>query len=214
MPHAPRSLRLVLLLTLTAVAGCFSLGRDAPTQRHFVLGATGLIAPESQAEELAGIAIGLRQLQIADYLESPLIVVRRGPHQITFSEFNRWGEDLGGGINRAVAGYLARRAAFENIDIVPWPPRTEHDYLIQLHLLRFEGLAPESMIDSDGAAHLLVNWEIIAQMDGTVLARGRTDYQAVDWQVGDYESLVTMLDVGLRELSDDLIAGLQTVVSP
>ena len=205
--------RLLLLLTITVLTGCFSLGRDAPIQRHYVLGGSRLMSPAAVVESLGGSAVGLRQIELAEYLESPLIVVRHGAHQVSYSEFNRWAEDLSEGVNRAIAGYLAGRAPFESIDIVPWPPRTEHDYLIQLHLLRFEGAASEGSMAGDGEAHLLVNWEILDPAGSAVLVRGTTDYRAPAWKVGDYASLVTLLDLGLRELSDDLIVGLQSAAS-
>lgn len=208
------AVRVLLLIAFMTLSGCFSLSRDAPTERYFVLGGDPVIESEPQAEDLAGVGLGLRQVHLAEYLRSPLIVVRRGTHQITFSEFNRWGEDLGAGINRTVAGYLRHRADFRNIDIVPWPPRSDHDYLVQLQLLRFEGVVPEGTTGQDGEVHLLAAWEIIAQPAGAVVARGTTDYRATDWRVGDYETLVTILEMGLRQLSDELIAGLRTVVSP
>ena len=212
MPYKMNALRLLLLCTLVGLTGCFSLSHESPSERHYVLGGRqqeGAVAP---AARLNGLLIGVRQLDLARYLETPLLVVRHEPHEIRYSEFHRWGEDLGGGVNRAVAGYLAARAPFEGVDVVPWPPRTQHDFLIQLQLLRFEGLIPEAPAASDGEAHVLVNWQILAGLNGAVLVRGTTDYRA-DWSVGDYEDLVTLLDTGLRQLSDELIAGLESVVA-
>jgi len=214
MPNAMKGIRLILLFILFVLTGCFSLGREEPPQQHYVLGGSRMPETEASAERLAGLAIGLRQLQLAEYLESPLVVVRQGLHQIHFSEFHRWGEDLGGGVNRAVAGYLAARVSFEGIDVVPWPPRTRHDYLIQIHLLRFEGLAPQQLAAAGGEAYLLATWAIIGPQDGSMLARGTTDYRARGWTVGDYDGLVTLLDAGLHELSDDLIAALESLVAP
>lgn len=214
MTYPMHMTRLILLSVLFALAGCFSLGRDAPPEQFYVLGGSRLQETGAPPERLAGLLIGLRQLQIAEYLETPLIVVRHEPHEIRFSEFHRWGGNLDGGVNRAVAGYLAARAAFGGVDVVPWAPRMRHDYLIQLHLLRFEGLAPEEPAATEGEAYLLATWEIIHAHDGTVLARGTTDYRAGGWTLGDYGGLVTLLDAGLRELADDLIAGLEPLVAP
>ena len=201
----------ILLVFVFALTGCFSLGRDEPPQQHFVLGGNRLPESSPQNERLAGVTIGLRQVHLAEYLESPLIVVRHGPHQIRFSEFNRWGENLDGGFNRALALYLSDRASFEGVDVVPWAPRARHDYLIQVHLLRFEGLVTEGA--SVGEAYMLANWEIIGQPEGDVLARGTTEYREAGWIVDDYAGLVTQLDAGLGELSDDLVDGLEEVVA-
>ena len=211
--YTMHTLRPILLASLVALTGCFSLGREEPPQHHYVLG--GQRRPESvpRMEHLSGLAIGLRQLQLADYLESPLIVVRHGQHQIGFSEFNRWGEELERGINRAVAAYIVDRALLKGVDVVPWPPQAQHDYLIQLHVLRFEGLAPLEPPSLEGEAYLLATWEIIRPLDGAVLTRGTTDYRAPGWTVGDYGSLVSLLDTGLTVLSDDLVAGLEDLAA-
>ena len=203
-----KQIRLLLLIALTFLTGCFSLSREAPSEQYYVLGGSSPQEGQSPAEGLAGLSIGLRQLQLADYLATPLIVVRQGPQEIRYAEFHRWGGELDGGINRAVAGYLAARAPLRGVDVVPWPPRTPHDYLIQLHVLRFEGLAPE------GEAYLLADWKIIDPQDGVVLDRGTTDYRAQGWTVGAYDELAALLDAGVRELSDDLVASLEMLAAP
>lgn len=209
--HMTRLILPVLLLTLP---GCFSLERETPPDRFYVLGGSRQQEAGVQPERLAGLTVGLRRLELAGYLETPLIVVRQEPHEIHFAEFHRWGADLEGGVNRAVAGYLATLAAFEGVDVAPWLPRMQHDYVIQLHLLRFEGVTPEEPTATEGEAYLLANWEIIRPEDGALLARGTTDYRAGGWTIGDYGGLVTLLDGGLRELADDLIAGLEPLVAP
>lgn len=200
-------IRPILLVALAALTGCFGLSRNVPPERFYVLGGTRP-GPAEASAPLADRSIGLRQLRLAEHLATPLLVVRQGPHEVSFSEFHLWGEDLGGGINRAVAGYLAARAPFKNIDVAPWQPQARYDYLIQLYVSCFEGVAPE------GEAHVLAAWEILRQKDGEVLARGTTDYREKGWTVGDYEGLVALLDTGLGVLSDDLVASLRTLVAP
>lgn len=202
-----RKTHLLLLLALTALTGCFSLGREAPSEQYYVLGGSPLRERPPAAEGLAGLTVGLRRLQLAAYLDTPLIVVRQGPQEIRFAEFHRWAENLGGGVNRAVARYLAAQAPLRGVDVAPWPSRTPHDYLIQLHVLRFEGLAPE------GEAYLLADWEIIDPKDGAVLDRGTTDYRAQGWTVDAYDELAALLDAGVRALSEDLIASLERLVA-
>lgn len=213
MTHRIKFSYLPLLLPLLVLTGCFSLSREEPPQQHYVLGESQRQEARPAADGRAGLSVGLRRVQVAGYLNTPLIVVRQGPHAIRFAEFHRWGEGLGGGINRVVAGHLAPRAAFETINVVPWPPQTRHDYLIQLHLLRFEGqaLGPAA---AEGEAYLLANWEILNPHDGAVIARGTTDYRADGWAAGDYGELVALLDAGVRELSDDLARSLEALVRP
>jgi uncharacterized lipoprotein YmbA len=202
------TIRRILPLVLIGLTGCFSLARNAPTPRHFVLGGAGPRADETVSRDPDRITVGVRRLQLAPYLATPFVVVRRGSNQITFSEFQRWGEDLGVGINRTVAGYLAGRAPFADLDMAPWPVGTPHDYLIQLSVSRFEGVAPEALSAVEGEANVLATWEIVAQ-NGEVMARGTTDYREPGWKVGDYAGLVTLLDTGLDVLANDLATRLE-----
>jgi uncharacterized lipoprotein YmbA len=203
------TIRRILPLVLISVMGCFSLSRNAPAPQHFVLGGS---APhdETVSRDPDRIAVGVRRLRLAPYLATPFVVVRRGANRITFSEFQRWGEDPGVGINRAVAGYLAARAPFADLDMAPWPLGTPHEYLIQLGVTQFEGVAPEALSAVEGEAHMLATWEIMGQ-DGAVLARGTTDYRAPGWKIGDYGGLVALLDAGLDALASDLATRLETL---
>jgi uncharacterized protein len=212
-PTMNRTIRLVLLATLLSLAGCFSLSRQAPPQQHYVLGAGG--PPEHATppadrpvEDSSGHVIGLRPPRLADYLATPFIVVRRGEHQVEFSEFHRWGEDLGRAINRTVAGRLAAPASPHRIEVAPWPAGTSPERVIQVHILRFEGVAEEAPVTGEGEAHLLATWEILRPLDGAVLARGTTEVREEGWSIGDFDGLVRLLDAGLDILAGDLARGL------
>ena len=208
MTPTMKMMRLLLLVTFVSLTGCFSLAREEPTQQHFVLGGSDMPETMSRVEGLSGLRIGFRQLKMAEYLNSPLIVVRQGSHQIHYSEFNRWGGDLDSGVERAVAGYLTALAPLGGVDIAPWDTRATHDYLIQVHLLRLEGQANRDPVVTLGKAHMLAQWEIIHPQEGTVLARGTTDYTAEGWIVDDYGNLVDGLDRSLWQLAHDLVSAL------
>jgi hypothetical protein len=214
MHDTARRVGLIVPFALISLAGCFSLGRNPPIDRQYVLG--GAVRPEAATSpsKLADKSVGIRRLQLAPYLASPFILVRRGAHRITFSEFHRWGEDLEAGISRAVAGYLAGRAPFRKVAVAPWPLGEKFDYLIQLRVLHFEGVAPDEPAAGGGEVHMLTAWEIIRQQDGAVLARGTTDYREPGWRVDDYAGLVQLLDMGLSQLSQDLVASLENLITP
>jgi len=207
-------MRLTGLCAVVLLAGC-SLSRGAPPEQQYVLGGGRPQESAAPPRDLQGLAIGVRRLQLAAYLASPSVVVRRGARaqELSLSEFHRWGEPLGEGINRAVAGYLTAGGSFRVVDVAPWPPRAKHDYLIELHVLRFEGVAPQDTAATDGEAHVLATWAIVRPRDGEVLARGTTDYRKGGWRVGDYAGLVTLLDAGVYALSADLMRSLRSLAA-
>jgi uncharacterized lipoprotein YmbA len=197
---------IALIPVMLATSACFSLSRDTPPLEHYVLGGTPATAAGVLSPDPAGVTIGLRRLDLAPYLASPSIVVRRGAHQVLASEYHRWGEDPVAGINRAFAGYLAATRPVRAVDMAPWPVRSRHGFVVQLHVARFEGVAPEDPLAVEGEAHLLASWEMHRPQDGAVVARGGTDYRAGGWRVGDYAALVTLLDGGLDHMASDIVA--------
>ncbi len=208
-PTKARTTRLLLLAALASTAGCFSLSRNAPPQRHYVLGSdrspqTGAATAPAVADSGAQV-IGLRRPRVADYLATPFIVVRRGAHQIELSEFHRWAEDLDQAINRSVSGFLAELAPTHRVVTAPWPGGTRPDVVIQTHVLRFEGAAPEDPASTAGEAHLLATWEVLRASDGSLLARGTTEVREESWVVGDFDGLMRHLEAGLARLAEDLL---------
>jgi uncharacterized protein len=203
-------------LLLASLPGCFSLGRDSPELEQYVLGGAGLLDTMAPIAGLDGIAVGLRRIDLAPYIASPAIVVRRGTHEVVTSDFHRWGEDPADGISRAVARHLADAASFLAVDVAPWPVRSRYDYLIQLRVTRFEGVVPAEPSATEGAVLVRASWEIIRQLDETVLARGLTEHRESGWSVGDYAGLVALLNRGLAVLAHEVaaaIGGLEAVGS-
>lgn len=201
MTRLPLSLFCCLLL----IAGCGSLFPETQPVRLYTLGDE--MATDGDVGQ--GLAIGIREPRMAEYLDTRFIVVRRGDHRIELSDVHRWAGRLGRSIPRALASYLSAAPAIGRVDVVPFPPHAEVDFLINLDLQRFEGVRPEA--DSPGEAHLMARWEIIRAADSGVVARGRTAFREAGWQSGDYAELARLLDEGLRELADDLSSRLETV---
>lgn len=205
-------IRLLLASTLLVPWGC-SLSRHAPAQRHYVLGEGSRPDVALPAADSSDAVIGLRPPRLAAYLDVPFIVVRRAPHRVELSEFHRWGEDLARGVGRAVAGHLAAGVPDWRIQVAPWGPGAEPDYVIQVHVLRFEGVAPDGPETSEGEAHVRADWEILRRRDGVLLHRGTTDVRE-DWTVGDFDGLVSRLDQGLAIVAEALRVELERVLPP
>ena len=207
-----RMLRLFGIGALCTVAGCFTLGRPTPPIEEYVLGEGPRAVAAAPTRDPGGVTIGLRRLDLAPYLSTTAIVVRRGSLIVT-SGFRRWGEEPSAGIMRAVAISLGAAPTILAVDVAPWPVRAQHDYLIQLHVSHLEGVAAEDLTATEGEVHVMASWEIIRAQNGTLVARGETDRREPGWKVGDYRGLVTRVDKGLAGLASDLAACLVRVAS-
>jgi len=200
-----RRLQVLGMGALIGSAGCFSLARTSPPLEEFVLGGgrSATRVAQSAARDSGGLTIGVRRVDLAPYLATPSIVVRRGGRIIT-SEFHRWGEDPAAGVTRAVSEYLGGAASVFAVDIAPWPVRSRHDYLVQLHVSRMEGEVPDDSSRAPGALHVVASWEVIRPDDGVLLARGESDRREGGWTAGDYRGLVILLEKGLSGLAADV----------
>lgn len=205
-PRCARAFRrsLLVALAVATLPGCFSLGRDSPPLEQYVIGGARLTETLAPIPGLDGVAVGMRRLDLAPYIATPAIVVRRGEREIVTSDYHRWAEDPADGISRAVARHLADAGSFHAVDVAPWPARSRYDYLIQLHVTRFEGVVAEDTSAARGTAHVRAAWEIIRQQDETVLARGESEHREDGWRVGDFADLVALLDRGLVMVTRDL----------
>lgn len=198
-----RTLRLFGICALCTVPGCFSLARRTPPLEEYVLGQGPRAMAAAPARDSGGVTIGLRRLDLAPYLSTTAIVVRRGSRIVT-SEFRRWGEEPSAGIMRAVKVSLGAAPTILAVDVAPWPVQASHDYLVQFHISHFEGVAAEDLTATEGEVHVMASWEIIRSADGSLVARGETDHRETGWKVGDYLGLVTRIDKGLAGLASDL----------
>lgn len=204
-------------LIALSITGCVRLLEPRASDATYYL----LSEPQSwetQSSDTTGLAVGLRQPRLASYLTATRIVTRRGPHQIRFSEFHRWGEDLNRGINRTLAQALASQDGIRSVETVPWPKGATFDYIVHLHVHSFEGIGPPPNPEADeddpppeGYSRMAVDWTILDAEDETMLARGVTRHQEEGWHVGDYEALASNLGTALTVLSDEIGARLKTL---
>lgn len=210
----------VALLGLS-ISGCIRLLEPRQNNiTYYLLDSAPSI--DTASVDTTGLTVGLRRPRLASYLDAARIVTRYGENQIQFSEFHRWGEDLGKAINRIVALSLEEDPEIQSVEAVPWPEGATLDYVVQLHVLRFEGRGPrppDPDVDEDaplpeGQSQMVVRWTILGPEGERVKAQGVTRHQQDGWPVTDYGALVSRLDRSLTVLADDLGDRLQRFPRP
>ncbi len=207
----------IFLVTLLLAQGCVNLKPRENDMRFYVLGANSSEEPVVSNNEAQGLSIGLRRLQLAEYLDSPRIVVRKGSNEVQFSENHRWGEDLGSAINRVVASFLVMQPSVHHVDVVPWTPGIQHDYVVEIQVVQFEGIVesspPVSRKDASKKmnVHLTAHWHIVDPTTNAILRQGTTDESVGDWSTNLYPNLVSGLEQALEKLSKDLVVAVDAL---
>jgi uncharacterized lipoprotein YmbA len=188
----------VLALGLLAATGCSLLPEPKPDPtRYFVLA-----SPEAVPAEPGTAAVWLRPVEIASYLRSRPIVVRRGENEIAFRDLARWGEPLDLGVGRVLREELLARGVAAGVGAAPRADVPPAEFVVAVRVLACEGTA-------DGNVLFRAVWEISrgGAATGTV---GGGEYRATGlrWDGKNEGSLVGRLSTAVGGLAAEIAAAL------
>lgn len=189
-------------LVLQLIPGCsipIPQAEKDPT-RFYVLTA---VTPAA-ARVPGGPALHLRQVEVASYLTSRTMIVRRGDHEIEFREFARWGEALDAGIGRVLREeLLARGAAAAVLTPGMRAPGANYDYELSVRVLACEGAA-------DGAVLFRAVWDLrSAGSAAAAIAAGDFRPAELRWDGKTEASLAAQLSAAIAGLAEEIAAALK-----
>jgi uncharacterized lipoprotein YmbA len=174
---------------------------SADPTRFYVLTAPTTAAPREAAGPRP--VVHLREVEVASYLRARPIIVRRGPHEIEFHEYARWGEPIELGMSRVLRQeLLARGAAAEVLSPGLRTPGVSYDRELKVRILTAEG-------GTDGTIAFRAVWELLgANGKGEPVARG--DFRAANlrWDGKSEAELVAGLSQAVAGLAGEISAAL------
>jgi uncharacterized lipoprotein YmbA len=138
-------------LLACACTGCVNLKRTADPAHFYVLSAHSSQAPPASIASTP-LAVGLGNVEIPSYLLDRRIVVRRGAHEVSYLENDRWAERLDRGIQRVVAANLATVVPSDRVLQSAWR-RNDVGAEVYITIHRCES-------DQDGRVVLEAHWRI------------------------------------------------------
>ena len=124
-----------------------------------------------------GLSIGIGPVSFPDYLDRQQIVIRTGPNEISFSEFDRWAEPLKNNFMRVFKEDLVERLRTDNIFVYPWPPGAVFEFQVSAEVTRFDAHPGDS-------AKLDVQWMILRNHDREVILSRKSSYTVEPRQIG------------------------------
>ena len=198
----PRANSLVLLLAaaagLLSIAGCSLPSALPDPTRFYVLSAT----PPAATPLTGGVAIHLRQIEVASYLRARPLIVRRGDNEIEFREYARWGEALELGVARVLREELLARGVAGAV-LAPGlrSATVPFDYELTVRVLACEGGADQSV-------RFRAAWEL-ATTGAKVAVAAHGDYVAAGlrWDGKNEASLAAELSRAVTGLAGEIAAG-------
>jgi uncharacterized lipoprotein YmbA len=175
--------RLLPIFGFLFLAGCNVIPPpQADATRTYVLAAPA--APAAGATAPGALRIGLRSVDLAGYLRTDDLVVRRGPNELSLNDYARWGEPLDAGIARVLRARLLADPSVASVEGPRPEPTDPRDYDVSVEILHCEG-GPD-------AASFAARIEI-ATPDGRVVARRVYVAPAEAWDGRDYARLAALL---------------------
>ncbi len=124
---------LILLGLLTVVAGCAT----TPPSRLYLLNSQ---SPPQALHSDQTMAVGVDlQVEVADYLDRPHILVRKGEHRLSLSELDRWAEPLSRMLTRVLRQELTANLASIG-QSVDFQKAGNVKYRLVINILRLDGI--------------------------------------------------------------------------
>ncbi len=155
----------------------------------------------------AGLAIGLRRIRVADYINVPSIVVRNTDGQLRYTHYQRWAEGLDRGTARLLREVLRRDTAITSVYFFPEAGREFVDFELEVQLLACDAIERE---DGSGGYFFRAYWSIFEPESGGVIATG--DFvRRGDWQPGDYPAFARAISRVGTEFGNEISEVLQTL---
>lgn len=188
-------------LLLAFAAGCAG---PSPRSNYYLLSALPdqEIGPKTTAAS-DGLSIGIGPVSFPDYLDRQQIVIRTGPNEVSFSEFDRWAEPLKNNFMRVLKEDLVDRLRTDNIFIYPWPPDIVFEFQVSVEVIRFEAQPGDS-------AKLDVQWMILRAQDREVILSRKSSY-TVDFDSSDYKTIVAAQSRAVADFSREVAVAVTAV---
>lgn len=184
-------------------AGCSILPQAQTDPTRFYVLSTPAAATFVAPTGAKAPAIHLRPVELASYIKSKPLIVRRGDNEIEFREYARWGEPLERGIGRVLRGeLLARGAAGAVLATGLRSFSIDYDYELTVRVLACEGVA-------DGAVQFRAVWELSTTgAKPTVATHGDFHADGLKWDMKSEASLASGLSQAVAGLAAEIAGGL------
>ncbi len=172
------------------VSGCVNLKAPSDPTRYYLL--NGASAAEALADYAngSGPVVRLAPIELDPYLDSRYMVLRLQEFEVQFSDIHRWGEELTDNIRRAMARDLLATGA---VSRVITRSSDDADFVIRIHVHRFEGVPPD-------IAHLSATWTLL-DAGGNVVYTTLHEERNPGWIFENYGHLAEKLDESLKTMA-------------
>lgn len=187
-----------LLVGVFALPGCSLPKAQSDPTRFYVLSTDAI----RTAVQPNAPVVHLRDVELASYLRTRPLIVRRGENEIEFRDFALWGEPLETGIARVLREELLARGAASTVMSNARRERGNHDIELSIRVLACEGRT-----NGDVVFHAV--WDL-ATTESKAANMARGNFRAADlrWDGKSEASLAAQLSLAVSGLAGEIAAAL------
>ncbi len=165
-----------------------------------------LASPAGQMSDTDGpdadaVSVALRLPELPEFLQSRRIALRKGAHEIVYSDLHQWAQPLGTSVNDVLVRALASSPKVSSVHRAPWSDRVRPDCVVRLRLAEFEGAL-------DGSVNVRADWSVYESEKDLLLSEGNHTCRGLKWTPGDFNTLADSLAKGLDEVAEALARSL------
>lgn len=135
-----------VMVLLSVCAGCGT----TPPSRFYLLEA---VEPDTRNDGTGQPHIGIRRVEIPEYLGRNEIVFRKGDAEVELAPLHRWAEPLRDSVPRVLAENISTLLNTERISVYPWTGGAPPDYEVAVRIVRFDA-------GDDGLVRLVAHWQV------------------------------------------------------
>jgi len=166
-------------------------------------------SPGSAAKQAAlpapTVTVGIGPVEIPDYVDRPQIVTRTAQNELDVNVFHRWAGGLKPDVTRVLTENLSALLPADQVAVVSWKRSVPLQNRVAIDVTRFDAMPGDSV-------WLKAQWTIYGQ-DGKTVAMARETNVREPLSGRDYTSIVAAMSRTLGTLSQDIAAGLTSVLS-
>lgn len=196
-PRHRQARRRAWLLAAVLLAGC----GGTPPSRYYHM-AAGPPAASLPTEQDTVILVD--RVAIAAYADRSPLVMRVGPSEVRFAEFDAWAEPVSDQIATVVADALGNRFGRDKVMTKTDRLHKDPDFLVDLAVIRFE-------IGTDNNALLDARWTLLKGGKETVAASGREWITQSPNDGETFDARAQALTASLIELADRIGIAIESV---
>jgi|GEM_PF-189764 len=179
---------------------------SADPTRYYVLNGPG---PNESSGRIAtqGVALGIRTLELPNYLRSTKsMVVRKGKNEVRYEEYARWAEPIEAGLTRALKERLAEASEVRSVATFPLVGGETREFDVRIRILRCEGGTSGG---GRPVALFSASYEFSKpEADGVVVLRKVFTAPEAAWDGTDFAELAQRLSDGVALLAAEIASNL------